>query len=73
MANDSIPHWPRLTHGCCLPLYVQGSTNVSIEFTWTSHSEVSGKTWGRKQETGGIEKLHLWEADVAAMGGLRES
>lgn len=31
MSTDSVPHWPRLTHGCCLPLYVQGNTNMSIE------------------------------------------
>lgn len=53
-----------------LYMFRAAQTWVLREFLWTSHSEVSGKTWGRKQEIGGIEKLHLWEADVAVMSGM---
>lgn len=71
MSTNSNPHRSRLTHGCCP--HAGSSTSMNTEWVPTDfHSEVSGKTWCRKQEGGGVESLHLCEVGPSAMGEGRK-
>lgn len=68
MSPNSIPRWSRLTHRWPPSMSRVPWAWALSELPWASHSEVSGKTRGKKRETGGTENLRLREAGAAVMG-----